>query len=124
MTTLNETENRSEFKYRMRIRPFGIGCQPAGHLRHEEDGSQFGVVVYDHKLSRKEVENFTLAPLTEADELKGNVYEVQFGSTKAKFCVVCTDNAVIDAIINNEYKMSFPYYKFMDMMAKATLVEC
>lgn len=124
MKTMNTKEEKKEFKYRMNIRPFGIGCQPDGCLRHEEDGTPFGVVVYSHPLSRSEVENFTLAPLTEAKELEGNIYGITFGETVVTYQVIDANNGMIQTLVNDVFKMSFKYHEFLDKIACATLLSC
>ena len=104
-----------EYRYRLTIRPFSIGTQPDGHLRHEDDGSPYGVVVYDHPLTRQEAENFSLTPLTEAKELEGKNFEVPFGKGVLKYQVRSVDeNGRVKFLINGEHERSLPYYRFLD----------
>lgn len=104
-----------EYRYRLTIRPFSIGTQPDSHLRHEDDGSPYGVVVYDHPLTRQEAENFSLTPLTEAKELEGKNFEVPFGKGVLKYQVRSVDeNGRVKFLINGEHERSLPYYRFLD----------
>lgn len=104
-----------EYRYRLTIRPFSIGTQPDGHLRHEDDGSPYGAVVYDHPLTRQEAENFSLTPLTEAKELEGKNFEVPFGKGVLKYQVRSVDeNGRVKFLINGEHERSLPYYRFLD----------
>lgn len=104
-----------EYRYRLTIRPFSIGTQPDGHLRHEDDGSPYGVVVYDHPLTRQEAENFSLTPLTEAKELEGKNFEVPFGKGVLKYQVRSVDeNGRVKFLINGEHERSLSYYRFLD----------
>ena len=55
------------FKYEMKSRPFGIGCQPKGHINYEEkvkskDGC-WGILTYDRKLSPEEIYSYELKEL-------------------------------------------------------------
>lgn len=53
-----------KYKYGMRCRPFGIGCQPK-HAIDVEDGNKaitgyYDIVIYDRELSEKEISDFEL----------------------------------------------------------------
>ncbi|EJX07704.1 hypothetical protein EVA_04186, partial [gut metagenome] len=107
-----------EYRYRLVVRPFSIGTQPDGHLRHEDDGSPYGVVVFDHPLSRKEVENFSLTPITEAEGMVGRTFKVPLGKTFLTFNVQEMNS---DGLLNvkvaangNEFEQRYSYHQFMD----------
>lgn len=79
----------SEYRYGMRLRGFSPGCQPKDGLLYVErsdDRRYYDVLVYNRKLSEKEVENFEL------DYLSVNTFQEQFkdllsqlGMSQAKF---------------------------------------
>jgi hypothetical protein len=54
------------FKYGMRLRPFGIGCQPMNGLEDvmdgvEKDGRHYwNVLIYSRELTEKELSNYEL----------------------------------------------------------------
>lgn len=49
------------FKYGMRLRPVGIGCQPKGFVKFDEsDRRYWNVLYYDRKLTEEEQRNFEL----------------------------------------------------------------
>lgn len=50
------------FKYGMKLRGFGIGCQPKGFVKHEDIDSDdyYSFVWYDRKLTEEEVNMFDL----------------------------------------------------------------
>lgn len=56
-----------EYKYYMNHRPLGIGAQPNGFTRFDEEDprGRYGAIYYDHPLSEKEIQNYEL---TEAEE--------------------------------------------------------
>lgn len=50
------------YRYGMRLRGFSIGCQPKGVLDREDDatGKYYDILVYDRKLTEKELEDYEL----------------------------------------------------------------
>ena len=55
------------YKYGMRLRPFGIGCQPLGHVKYEDSEKRttglHGFIYYDRELTMQEVNRFELINL-------------------------------------------------------------
>jgi len=117
---VSKDETPKEYKYGLKLRPFGIGTQPDGHLRHEKDGSAYGVVVYDHPLTRQEAENFSLVPITEAEGMVGRTFKVPFGKTFLTFNVQEMNS---DGLLNvkvaangKEFEQRYSYHQFMDVV--------
>lgn len=54
-----------EHKYGMRLRGFSPGCQPKGVIRREDDptGKYWDVIVYERKLTEKEIRDYELEDL-------------------------------------------------------------
>lgn len=55
-----------EYKYGMRLRGFGPGCQPKEGLLYMVDditGKYWDIIVYSRKLSEREVAEYELDPL-------------------------------------------------------------
>jgi len=48
------------YKYGMKYRPFGIGCQPKGQIDVIESDEYYDVVVYDRELAAEEITQFEL----------------------------------------------------------------
>ena len=59
-----------KYKYGMRLRGFSIGCQPKGVLYREDDntGKYHDIIVYDRKLTEKELSDYELDYLGEAED--------------------------------------------------------
>ena len=58
----------TEYRYGMRLRGFSIGCQPKDGLIRREDSSDknyYDVIVYDRKLTEKEMNDYALDELEE-----------------------------------------------------------
>lgn len=58
----------TERKYGMRLRGFAPMCQPKeGFVRREDDpsGRYYDILVYNRKLTEKEVRNYELDPVNE-----------------------------------------------------------
>ncbi len=57
-----------EYKYAMKYRPFGIGCQPKGFIRVNSSNKMidgyYSVVVYDRELSEEEVKQYELVKIS------------------------------------------------------------
>ena len=53
------------FKYGMRLRGCAPGCQPSGFIERldDESGKYWDIIVYDHKLSDREVGDYDLEPI-------------------------------------------------------------
>ena len=64
-----EVEGRPGYKYGMRLRPCGPGCQPMGFAWREDDreGKYYDILVYPTPLSKEQVEHFSLDPLYVGD---------------------------------------------------------
>ena len=109
-----ESNTPQEYTYQLTQRPYGIGSQPEGQLRHVDDGSKFGSVVYDHPLSAEEVKNFSLTPITEAKALEGRTFEVPFGEEKDIYHVdKVDDDGIIHYHINDEAPLKARYHEFL-----------
>ena len=56
------------YKYGMRLRPVGMGCQPKGLVWYDEsDDRYWNVLYYNRKLSQDEVNNYELDYLGEEE---------------------------------------------------------
>ena len=53
------------YKYGMRLRGYSPGCQPKGVTLREDDpsGKYYDIIVYDHRLTEKEVTDYELDEL-------------------------------------------------------------
>lgn len=62
--TIDETKfTETIYSYGMRLRGFSIGCQPKDGLverRDDKSGLYYDVLVYDRKLTRKELDDYEL----------------------------------------------------------------
>lgn len=57
------------YKYGMRLRPVGIGCQPKGFIEFDEsDDRYWNVIYYDRPLSEEEIRNYDLELIEEVGE--------------------------------------------------------
>ena len=68
------------YKYGMRLRGFSIGCQPMDGLVERQDdpsGRYYDILVYNRKLTEKELENYEL------DEVTGMNKELRVKMVKA-----------------------------------------
>ena len=109
-----ESDTAQEYTYQLTLLPYGIGSQPDGQLRHIDDGSRFGSVVYDHPLSAEEVKNFSLTPITEAKALEGRTFEVPFGEEKDVYHVdKVDDDGTIHYHVNDEKPLQSRYHHFL-----------
>lgn len=67
--------DRKEYAYTLLARPYGEGTQPEyGFIRHQDSGSVFGQVVFDHLLSPGQCRKFDLRPDCGLQKLVGNTY--------------------------------------------------
>lgn len=48
------------FWYEMLHRPIGIGCQPKGFVATDHSKGNYGLVAYERKLTKKELEEFEM----------------------------------------------------------------
>ena len=110
------SEGVSEYRYGMTVRPFGIGNQPDGALRHEDGGGAYGTVVYDHPLTEEEVKNFNLTPLTEAESLVGKRFSYEIGGHTLYCEVLSAENGRVRFSVNGNSEMVWDYYEFMHKM--------
>ncbi len=106
----------SEYRYGMTVRPFGIGNQPDGALRHEDGGGAYGTVVYDHPLTEEEAKNFNLTPLTEAGSLVGKRFSYELGGHTLYCEVLSAENGRVRFSVNGNSEMVWDYYEFMHKM--------
>ena len=106
----------SEYRYGMTVRPFGIGNQPDGALRHEDGGGAYGTVVYDHPLTEEEAKNFNLTPLTEAGCLVGKRFSYELGGHTLYCEVLSAENGRVRFSVNGNSEMVWDYYEFMHKM--------
>ena len=67
---------QKEYKYELRVRPFGLGTYPTeGFIRYEETpGSRFGHIVMNKMLSAEEWNKWDLYPTTEIGEIQGKTF--------------------------------------------------
>jgi len=73
-------DKNTEFKYNLRSRPFSIGTYPPDNfIRFEEDGTQFGSVIYSKEVPLSEIKRFELVP--SAEGLAGD-YDFVFSDKK------------------------------------------
>ena len=112
----NVTGGVSEYRYGMTVRPFGIGNQPDGALRHEDGGGAYGTVVYDHPLTEEEAKNFNLTPLTEAESLVGKRFSYEFGGHTLYCEVLSAENGRVRFSVDGNSEMVWDYYEFMHKM--------
>lgn len=61
------------YQYALEIRPFGIGCYPTENYVQwiASNEYKFGIMEYKCKIPLKEIEHFSLVPITELEELDG-----------------------------------------------------
>ena len=58
------------YKYGMRLRGYSPGCQPKGVILREDDpsGKYYDIIVYDRKLTAKELMDYELDDLEEKEK--------------------------------------------------------
>lgn len=56
------------YHYGMRLRPFGIGCQPKGVVHRTDDPTMkyWDIIIYDRELTEKEMFDYDLDYLGES----------------------------------------------------------
>ena len=64
------TDRSSTFVYRMKFRPFDIGCQPNGWIKHtdlnKKETGFYSELTYDRELTKDEVYKFELTPVNDS----------------------------------------------------------
>ncbi|MBQ5475495.1 MAG: hypothetical protein IIT65_12650 [Lachnospiraceae bacterium] len=62
------------YKYGMRLRPAGIGCQPKGFIDIEDvnknETGYWSIVEYDRKLTTEEMNHYSMELIEERNEVK------------------------------------------------------
>lgn len=67
--------DKQEYIYTLMARPYGRDTQPEfGFVRHQDSGTIFGQVVFDHLLSPAQCRNYKLRPDSGLQALVGNLY--------------------------------------------------
>lgn len=67
--------DKQEYIYTLMVRPYGRDTQPEyGFVRHQDSGTVFGQVVFDHLLSPAQCRNYYLRPDSGLQALVGNSY--------------------------------------------------
>lgn len=58
-------DNKTYFRYGMRLRGYSPGCQPKGAVLREDDpsGKYYDIIIYDRRLTEKEVADYELDEL-------------------------------------------------------------
>lgn len=84
----DEKQNKKEYEYVLTIRPFDIGTYPKDNfIRFEQQKYQYGVVIYSEPLPIREIEHFSLCPITEIKEFNNKFLYYTFSDTKQKIQV-------------------------------------
>jgi GNAT superfamily N-acetyltransferase len=80
--------DKNEYEYVLTQRPFDIGTYPKDNfLRFEEQNYQYGVVIYSKPLPIKEMEHYSLCPITEIKDFENKFLYYIFSDTKQKIQV-------------------------------------
>ena len=98
--SIESSDDNEEYVYRLRLRPFSVGTQPDGGT-YVNDGSKYGAVKYNHKLTKEDIDNFSLMPITESQDLMGKVFEKPFLKGKITYKVESVD---ADGNVSYEYE--------------------
>lgn len=73
---------KNSFKYKLRSRPCGIGCQPDGFINYSEMDKRatgfFGELTYDRELTENEIYKFELMPSNTPDPQKNKEVLTEF----------------------------------------------
>ena len=90
----------------MRSRPFGLGCQPKGHVNYVEADRQrdgyHGTVTYDRRLSKEDVVSFDLRSVEEKPSKEEQLDELESLFADAKQLVSGTGNFEPDDYFEDE----------------------
>jgi hypothetical protein len=80
-----ENQSKKEYEYVLTVRPFDIGTYPKDNfLRFEQQDYQYGVVIYSEPISIREIEHYSLCPITEIKDFDGKFLFYIFSDTKQK----------------------------------------
>jgi hypothetical protein len=75
------------YKYGMRLRPAGIGCQPKGFIDIEDvnknETGYWSIVEYDRKLTEEETKHYSMELIEERKEVKMKKVETEKAVAKA-----------------------------------------
>lgn len=112
-----------EYAYQLMQRPYSWGTQPDGEIRYSKVGENFGRIYYDRPLSREEVTNFSLRPITEALDLAGKRFKIHFGPEIIMCDVLNVDeNGLISFKIEGEKEEKGSLYWFYDWIGDAEMM--
>lgn len=64
MIKLAPKEERNLYWYELTCRPIGIGCQPDGWVRTDNNRGQFGAVGYKEPLTEEQIKHFSLKQIS------------------------------------------------------------
>ena len=80
-----EKQGKKEYEYVLTVRPFDIGTYPKDNfLRFEQQDYQYGVVIYSEPISIREIEHYSLCPITEIKDFDDKFLYYIFSDTKQK----------------------------------------
>ena len=90
----DEKQNKKEYEYVLTQRPFSIGTYPPqDFVRFEDRDFNYGVLVYSEPIPLKDVEHYSLSPITIIKEYDGKILDYKLGNLKLKARVKLeTDN--------------------------------
>lgn len=75
--TQAKTDRSRTFVYRMKSRPFGIGCQPHNSIKYidlnKKETGFYGELTYDRELTEKEIYDFELVPVNESGTINNEI---------------------------------------------------
>jgi hypothetical protein len=75
----------NEYEYVLTVRPFDIGTYPKDNfLRFTQQNYQYGVVTYSKPLPIKEMEHYSLCPITEIKDFDGKILDYKIGNLNLK----------------------------------------
>ena len=55
-----EAKEGEIYWYEYKLRGFSLGCQPKGFVDRDESKGKWGIIAYDRKLSRSEMDDYDL----------------------------------------------------------------
>jgi hypothetical protein len=59
-------ENNTVYWYAYRLRGFSLGCQPKGHIKHDNSIGKHGIIAYNRELTENELMEYELLPYNKA----------------------------------------------------------
>ena len=81
----DEKQNKKEYEYVLTQRPFSIGTYPPqDFVRFEDRDFNYGVLVYSEPIPLKDVEHYSLSPITIIKEHDGKILDYKLGNLKLK----------------------------------------